>query len=58
LLLDGPQLGSRWTARHASVVADDPGSAAITLTSYGMVRAAGPRATSPLGRGDVEGRLR
>ncbi len=37
LLLDGPQLGSRWTARYASVLADDPGSAVLTLTSYGMV---------------------
>ena len=37
LLLDGPQLGSRWAARYASVLADDPGSAVLTLTSYGMV---------------------
>jgi hypothetical protein len=37
LLLDGPQLESRWTARYASVLADDPGSAVLTLTSYGMV---------------------
>jgi hypothetical protein len=37
LLLDGPQLASRWTARYASVLADDPGSAVLTLTSYGMV---------------------
>jgi hypothetical protein len=37
LLLDGPQLASRWTARYASVLADNPGSAVLTLTSYGMV---------------------
>jgi hypothetical protein len=37
LVLDGPQLASRWTARYASVLADDPGSAVLTLTSYGMV---------------------
>ncbi len=37
LLLDGPQLASRWSARYASVLADDPGSAVLTLTSYGMV---------------------
>jgi hypothetical protein len=37
LLLDGPQLGSRWMGRYASVLADDPGSAVLTLTSYGMV---------------------
>lgn len=42
LLLDGPQLGSRWTARYASVLADDPGSAVCTLTSYGMVRRCRP----------------
>jgi hypothetical protein len=34
-LLDGPQLGSRWAARYASVLADDPGSAVLTLTSFG-----------------------
>ena len=37
VLLDGPQLSSRWPCRYASVIADDPGSAVITLTSYGMV---------------------
>src|SRR5262249_51527977 len=37
-LLDGPQLSSRWAARYASVLADDPGSTVLTLTSYGMVR--------------------
>ena len=36
-LLDGPQLASRWTARYASVLADDPGSAVVTLTSFGFV---------------------
>jgi hypothetical protein len=35
-LLDGPQLASRWGARYASVLADDPGAAVLTLTSYGM----------------------
>jgi hypothetical protein len=47
LLLDGPQLGSRWTARYASVLADDPGSAVLTLTSYGMVANAGRGGRSP-----------
>jgi hypothetical protein len=37
VLLDGPQLASRWVAHYASVLADDPGSAVLTLTSYGMV---------------------
>jgi hypothetical protein len=38
LLLDGPQLASRWTSRYAGILADDPGSAVLTLSSYGMVR--------------------
>jgi hypothetical protein len=42
-LLDGPQLTTRWAARYASVLADDPGSAVLTLTSYGMVRRSRPR---------------
>ena len=32
VLLDGPQLTSRWAARYASVLADDPGSAVLTLS--------------------------
>jgi hypothetical protein len=42
-LLDGPQLTSRWAARYATVLADDPGSAVLTLTSYGMVQRSRPR---------------
>jgi len=42
ILLDGPQLTTRWTARYASVLADDPGSAVLTLTAYGMVRRCRP----------------
>jgi hypothetical protein len=38
LLMDGPQLASRWSARYASVLADDPGSTVLTLTSLGMAR--------------------
>jgi hypothetical protein len=41
-LLDGPQLTSRWSARYASVFADDPGSAVLTLTCYGMVQRCRP----------------
>jgi hypothetical protein len=36
LLMDGPQLSSRWPARYATVLADDPGSSVLTLTSLGM----------------------
>jgi hypothetical protein len=42
VLLDGPQLTSRWAARYASVLADDPGSAVLTLTSFGMARRSRP----------------
>jgi hypothetical protein len=42
LLLDGPQLASRWPCRYASVIADDPGSSVLTLTSYGMVARSRP----------------
>ena len=50
VLLDGPQLMSRWTARYASVLADDPGSAVLTLTSFGMVQRSRPhqRDLSPI----------
>lgn len=46
-LLDGPQLNSRWAARYASVLADDPGSAVMTLTSFGMVQRSRPRGREP-----------
>jgi hypothetical protein len=37
LLMDGPQLEQRWPGRYATVLADDPGSAVLTVTSLGMV---------------------
>jgi hypothetical protein len=42
LLMDGPQLRHRWSARHATVLADDPGCSVLTLTSLGMVRRSAP----------------
>jgi hypothetical protein len=36
LLMDGPQLSARWPGRYASVLADDPGSSILTVTSLGM----------------------
>lgn len=42
LLLDGPQLPQRWPARYATVLADEPGSAVLTLTSFGMVARSRP----------------
>ena len=37
LLMDGPQLASRWSARYATVLAEDPGSSVLTLTSLGLI---------------------
>jgi hypothetical protein len=38
LLMDGPQIEQRWSGRYATVLADDPGSAVLTLTSLGLIR--------------------
>jgi hypothetical protein len=46
-LLDGPQLSCRWGARYAGVLADDPGSAVLTLTSFGMTQRSRPRGRHP-----------
>lgn len=40
LVMDGPQLAGRWTARYATVLAEDPGASVLSLTSAGMVRLA------------------
>jgi hypothetical protein len=45
LLLDGPQLATRWPCRYASVIADDPGSAVLTLTPFGMAVRSRPPGT-------------
>jgi hypothetical protein len=42
LLLDGPQLAERWPGRYASVLADDPGTGVLTVTSYGAAKASRP----------------
>jgi hypothetical protein len=47
LLLDGPQLASRWTCRYAGVLSDDPGSAVLTLTSLGMTSRSRPPGRAP-----------
>jgi hypothetical protein len=49
LLMDGPQLEHRWPGRYATALADDPGSAVLTVTSLGMV----DRSRSP---GDAQNR--
>lgn len=43
LLMDGPQLETRWAARHATTLAEDPGSSVLTLTSLGMAGLSRPR---------------
>jgi len=42
LLLDGPQLDGRWPTKYASVLADDPGTGVLTVTSYGAANASRP----------------
>lgn len=37
LLMDGPQLATRWPARFAGSLADDPGCTVLTFTSYGLI---------------------
>lgn len=49
VLLDGPQLANRWPCRYACVLADEPGSAVLTLTAYGMLRRSRPNGL-PLSR--------
>ncbi|WP_281823525.1 hypothetical protein [Jannaschia rubra] len=37
LLMDGPQIASRWSARYASTLSDDPGCSVLTLSSRALV---------------------
>ena len=37
LLFDAPQLRTRWPARYATILAEDPGSSVLTLTSRGLM---------------------
>lgn len=48
LLMDGPQLAQRWPARYATVLAEDPGSSVLTLTSLGMCSLSRPPNCGPL----------
>jgi hypothetical protein len=47
LLMDGPQLPFRWPARYATVLADDPGSSVLTVTSLGMCAFSKPPGKAP-----------
>ncbi len=40
--MDGPQLSNRWPARYAAVLAEDPGTSVLTLTSLGMAERSRP----------------
>ena len=35
--MDGPQIQNRWSARYASVLADDPGSSVLSMSSFGLI---------------------
>jgi hypothetical protein len=50
LLMDGAQLEKRWSGRYATVLADDPGSAVLTLTSLGLLRRSVSEAGKPPSR--------
>jgi hypothetical protein len=43
ILLDGPQLPARWPGRYANVLADDPGTSVLTVSSLGMANLAHPQ---------------
>lgn len=38
LLMDGPQIVQRWPARYATVLAEDPGTSVLTLTSRALIQ--------------------
>lgn len=47
LLMDGPQLRSRWPGRYATVLAEDPGSSVLTMTSLGLISRANESGSDP-----------
>lgn len=47
LLMDGTQIPVRWAARYATVLADDPGSSVLTLTSLGLIRRSATHEPAP-----------
>ncbi|TIX70446.1 MAG: hypothetical protein E5V30_13825 [Mesorhizobium sp.] len=50
LLMDGPQLKARWPARYATVLAEDPGSSVLSLTSLGLVERSNATGLQPTNR--------
>lgn len=47
LLMDGPQLQTRWPARYATALADDPGSSVLTVTSRALLARSNGTAVHP-----------
>lgn len=37
LLMDGPQIGERWPGRYATVLAEDPGTSVLSLSSFALI---------------------
>ena len=48
LLMDGPQIESRWSARYAKTLSEDPGCTVVTLTSYGLLHRTNQSGRFPL----------
>lgn len=48
LLMDGPQLKDRWSARYASGLADDPGTSVLAVSNLGMVKRSRPVGGDPV----------
>jgi len=47
LLMDGPQIKSRWPAQYAANLADDPGSSVLTFISFGLIDRANQHGPHP-----------
>jgi hypothetical protein len=47
MLMDGPQLSSRWSARYSTTLADDPGCSVLTYTSFGLIERSNRSAKHP-----------
>jgi len=45
LLMDGPQIIHRWSSRYATVLAEDPGSSVLSITSFGLIERANRKAS-------------
>lgn len=43
LLMDGPQIKERWSARYATILAEDPGCSVLAITSRGMSNLSRPK---------------